>query len=818
MNQPAPAYLRQPTIQGDCVVFVADDDLWRVDASGGVAHRLTAGLSEPSSPCLSPDGQWIAYVGRDEQHAEVWLMPAAGGPARRLTWLASDCAVRGFTPEGQILFAGNHGQPFFRNWHAFTLPIAGGVPERIELGQVNHLAFGPRGQRVIGRNTTDPARWKRYRGGTAGHLWVDALGAGEFRRLSGLPGNLSWPMWIDDRVWFVGDGEGVANLYSCRPDGSGLQRHTDHADHYVRHASSDGRRIVYQCAAELWCFDPATDRGERLDVRLPSARTQAARHFVPAAEHLQGLTVHPAGHSLALDVRGKLFTLALWEGGVRQHGPADGVRTRFGQWLADGESLVAVSDASGEDRLELHTATGVRTLPADVGRVVALGAAPCGALVAAGNHRNELLLADFEHGSVRVLDRSDFGRIEDPAWSPCGRWLAYSVWTSTRQRSVKLHEVASGQSQFVTGPDFHDYAPAFDPEGRWLYFLSVRIFDPVYDNVQFELSFPRAARPYLVALRAAGAPPFEPSPRGLKERADDPAKSGGTAAQATHVDLDGITHRVAAFPVAEGLFGQIAGAAGGKVLWTRLPIVGAHGRGGHKSGPGRLEVFDFASGRVEALAERCDRFVLAADHVTLLLREGRKLRALAADRKPETKEEAATEGPSRKSGWIDLERIRLAVDPVLEWRQMLREVWRLQRDHFWAADMSGIDWDAVWTRYERLLPRVATRGELSDLIWELQGELGTSHAYEFGGDHRKPPAGRRACWRPTCAGPVPAAAGPSNASSKVTPGMPRPPRRWRPWAWRRAWASASSPSARSRCRWSARRKRCWCIRPVPRWR
>ena len=70
---------------------------------------------------------------------------------------------------------------------------------------------------------------------------------------------------------------------------------------------------------------------------------------------------------------------------------------------------------------------------------------------------------------------------------------------------------------------------------------------------------------------------------------------------------------------------------------------------------------------------------------------------------------------------------------------MLREVWRLQRDNFWAEDMSGVDWDGIYRQYAPLLERVSTRGELSDLIWEMQGELGTSHAYEMGGDHRRPP-------------------------------------------------------------------------------
>jgi tricorn protease len=71
---------------------------------------------------------------------------------------------------------------------------------------------------------------------------------------------------------------------------------------------------------------------------------------------------------------------------------------------------------------------------------------------------------------------------------------------------------------------------------------------------------------------------------------------------------------------------------------------------------------------------------------------------------------------------------------------MLHEVWRLQRDQFWVSDMSGIDWEAVYARYEPLVDRISTRSELSDLIWETQGELGTSHAYEMGGDHRRPPS------------------------------------------------------------------------------
>ncbi len=736
-------YLRHPTIHGDAIIFISDDDLWRASAAGGVARRLTASVSELSTPCFSPDGQSVAFVGRDEQHPEVYLMASDGGPARRMTWTGPDVIVRGWTPEGRILFVTTYGQPFFRNYRAFTLDPKGGLPELLPFGQVNHLAFGPNNAKVIGRNTADPARWKRYRGGTAGYLWIDANGSGKFRRMSELEGNITSPMWLGGRVYYLSDAEGVGNLYSCLPDGSGRRRHTDHDDYYARHAQSDGKQIVYQCGADLWLFDPASDRTERLDIRLPSHRTQAARKFVPASDHLDGFHVHPAGHSVAVVARGKPFTFALWEGAVRQLGGDDGARYRHAQWLGDWTAQVAVGDGSGEERIEVFDEAGrSRTLPWDIGRVTTMRAAPRGRRVALANHRNEVMIGDVDSGEIAIVDRSDAGRTEDLAWSPDGEWLAYTFWTSARQTAIKLHNVAQKTSTLATQPEFRDYSPAFDPQGRYLYFLSVRTFDPVYDAVQFELSFPRGARPYLIALQAGGRSPFEPAPKGLKP--DDPmtarAKAEPSGAMPP-IELDGIAQRIAPFPVPENRFGQIAGAANDKVVWTVLPIAGAHGRGGHKDSPGRLEVFDFETLRAETLMDKADAFTLAADSTTLIVREGKRLRAIAANRGPQRDHdpEASSDKPSRKSGWLDIERIRLSVEPRKEWRQMLREIWRLQRDQFWVPNMSGVDWDAVYRRYEPLLARVATRAELSDLIWEMQGELGTSHAYEMGGDYRKPP-------------------------------------------------------------------------------
>ena len=92
---PASGYYRYPTIYNDTIVFVSEDDLWNVSASGGVARRLTANLGTISHPFFSPDGSLLAFTGREEGHSEVYVMPAEGGPVKRVTYLGVTSSVCG---------------------------------------------------------------------------------------------------------------------------------------------------------------------------------------------------------------------------------------------------------------------------------------------------------------------------------------------------------------------------------------------------------------------------------------------------------------------------------------------------------------------------------------------------------------------------------------------------------------------------------------------------------------------------------------------------------------------------------------------------
>ncbi len=852
-------YYRFPTIHDDSIVFVSEDDLWHVPSAGGIARRLTSNLGAVTYPMFSPDGSRLAFVGREEGNPEVYVMPAQGGAAQRLTYQSSECRVVGWNAAGtHVIYCSNYGQAHSAEYVLYAVPAEepNGPAALLPYGPARSISFGPAGATVLGRNTGDPARWKRYRGGTAGQLWIDHNGDGDFGRyLADLEGNIASPMWIQrsagpagsgpadsgddgvDRVYFVSDHEGIGNLYSARPDGSDLQRHTDHEDYYVRNPATDGAQIVYHAGADLYVYNVNTEESRRVDVAYFSPRVQRNRRFVSCGSYTDSAALNPKGNALALTSRGRAFTFHNHEGAVIQLGKANGVRYRLADWLNDGERIVLVSDEPGEEMLEIHSrqpGTPARRLDQiEFGRAVDLVVSPTADKIALTNHRHELLLIDLEAESAVVVDRSPHRRIAGLDWSPDGRWIVYGFAATHQTTELRLYKLADPDAEDeaqrdaaihrITAPVLHDMEPSFDPEGNFIYFISYREFNPVYDSLHFDLGFPRGARPYLLTLRADVANPFVPRPSEEEEDEDedhgdedhgdedhgdeggdgeDPAgedeyddqdesdegsadddgffamhaqrngrrfasteEAGGhdqaasakagadetetenkkvddkkAAPERLRIDLDGIAQRVLAFPVPEGRYSEIAGVAD-KAIFTIFPVRGTlmdvedddDGEGG-EGGGGLLRMYDFKEYRAETLADDVDRFDLSRNHKKLLYGSGDRLRVIAAgDKAP------GSSGSPRKSGWIDLGRVKVSIDPQSEWEQMFREAWRLQRDQYWTEDMSDVDWQTVYNRYFPLIERTSSRSEFSDLMWEMQGELGTSHAYEFGGDYRPRP-------------------------------------------------------------------------------
>ncbi|BBA96678.1 putative protease [Actinacidiphila reveromycinica] len=790
---PDGGYLRQPSLAAGLLAFVCEDDLWLAPLDRPVATRVTAGAGESCHPRLSPDGRLLAYTGTQDGPAEVYVQPVPGGPARRLTFQAADrCTVLGWHPRTrEVLYASTAGQPRGFGQRLFAVDPAGGLPRLLPYGPATAVDVAGDGRMVLGRNTTDPARWKRYRGGTAGELWVgDEQQGTVFRRLLDLPGTLAFPCWAAGRVWFVSDHEGTGNVYSCRPDGTGLTRHTDHRDHYVRALSGDGSRLVYQCGARLHLLDPAQGRARPLEVAAPLTRSQWERRFVDAEQYLDGQGLSGDGSRLAITSRGRLFTLDPWQGPVRAHGDPCGTRYRLPVWLADGTRLVAAA-ADGRPAEHLALVDTERPVPPaelplpDLGRVGELAASPAGDWIALATNRHELHVlclppasdasfpdvpaSDVPASDVPAsggtsdasgtpgtsplrhlrLDHSPHGPITGLAWSPDGRRLAYAWPCGPHRSEIRLADVADGVTRAVTEPVLGDRAPSFDPDGRYLYFIGQRDLTTVQDRIGLDFGLPHGGHPYAVPLLPATALPWTPAYRTPAPTADptaDPVEPATEAAgddpPPTGIDLDGIAHRAAALPVPPGDYRQVLGTHGGVLLLSAPPELVGDPSGtveeDAEEPAGVVDHYQLDDGTLTRYVEGVDAVHLDAAARTLLAEAGARLRVLPAH--PREGEEPRDAGGEvgRASGWADLGRVRVPVHPRGEWRQMFREAWRLQREHFWDPDMAGLDWEAVHRRYLPLLDLVGSRAELSDLVWEMQGELGASHAYELGGDHRRP--------------------------------------------------------------------------------
>ncbi|MFF7964369.1 S41 family peptidase [Streptomyces sp. NPDC007903] len=721
------------------VTFTAEDDVWVAPLDGGRAWRVSADGVPVNHPRISPDGTTLAWTSRRDGAPEVHTAPVDGGPSRRLThWGNARTQVRDWTPDGEVLVISAAGRHSTRHSWARTVPLDGGPAATLPYGPVGAVAHGPHTVLLSASMNRDASAWKRYRGGTAGKLWIDRDGDGEFVRLhEELDGNLEYPSWVGDRIAFLSDHEGTGALYSSLADGSDLRRHTPLGGFYARHAASDGTRVVYVSAGQLWVLDDLDGvEPRRPGIRLGGPRTDLQPFVLDAGRWLDSATPDHTGRGSAVAVRGTVHWVTHRAGPARALAAEPGVRARLPRTFRAGgeEWVVWVTDAEGDDALEFAPATGLapgtapRRLGAgQLGRVLELAMSPDGSRAAVASHDGRLLLVERETGEIHEVDRSEHGDPHGLAFSPDSGWLA---WAHPGPRPLSQIRLAATTDLTVTEATplrFADYEPVFTLDGRHLAFLSNRAFDPVFDTHVFDLAFVEGARPHLITLAATTPSPFGPQrhgrPSGTPDRDETPGAEGTPT---TRVDLDGLADRIVPFPVEAARYGNLRAAKDG-VLWLRHPVRGV--LGASRATPDapdpktELERYDLAQHRLEHLAADADEFEVSGDGRRVLLWSDGKLRVVPADRRAPDDED----GDARVT--VDLGRIRHTVDPVAEWRQMYDETGRLMRDNFWRPDMGGVDWGGVLDRYRPVLARVATHDDLVDLLWEVHGELGASHAY-----------------------------------------------------------------------------------------
>lgn len=650
-------YFRFPHIHGDRIVFAAGDQLWLIGRAGGVAERLTDGAFQKLHPYFSPDGSEIAYTSTQSGRTEVHLIETSKPmTSRQISFSGAGLRTIGWR-NAEILVTGNIDSPFPS---AFSLHSIGrdGKAKALDLGPAGDWAESAEHGRVICRNEfLEASAWKRYRGGSRGELWIDRLGRGEFVPLTALDGNLSRPCWVKDRLYFLSDHEGLGNVYSCFADGEDLKKHTDRADFYVRHLSSDGQRLVFSCGGDLFVLDPAAGV-EGLEVELPEPRDE--RQSVPLKTCLQELTIGPDGNSLAMVARGKLLVA---DPKIRQLSDEASEPLRLARWM--GDEVIAVKEVEGTDFLVRICVKDGRESKfiGDFGRVLAMDVSSTGRRVALGNHRNELVLVDVVSGQAEILDRCDFDSVSDLCWSPDGKVLVYVYAKSPELRVLKAWS-SGGITSLTDGP-LRDRNPVFGADGDTLYFLSERSLKPVLGEFGSACSFSSSWQLCRMSLSAGAQNPEVLPPQ------------AGT------------------YPC--------VWAAKDLVLYVdqreqKMNLYSWDGKQESKVADG-VSMTQVSGGTA----------ALVRDSIVDLVRVG--------------------DGESLRS--IHLTETEVEFSPPKEWQGLFATAWGLQQDFFFDPGMRGKDWRAVFNLYRPLVERLRSRSECSDLIWQMNGELETSHAYEF---------------------------------------------------------------------------------------
>jgi len=725
-------YYRFPALRGDLIVFSAEGDLWTVDVSGGVARRLTTHPGEELHPALSPDGNTLAFTATYEGPAEVYTMPLEGGVPQRWTFEADASTVVGFAPDGRLLYT-TRAYSTLPNPQLVSLDLKTGQSALLPLSQASDGSFdGSQRTLYFARPGFHNNNTKRYQGGTARNIWKFTEGEQEAVNLTAdFAGENFAPMWWNDRLYYVCDRDGTWNIWSMDPEGKDLKQHTTHSGWEVKSPALDQGRIVYQLGADLHLIDLNRDEDRVVPITLASDFDQLREKWVhDPMEYFTTANIHPEGESIALTARGRIFVASVGDGRLVRASYKEGVRYRDAVFMPDGQTLLALSDESGEFEFVNIAVDGVgpENFLTDNGAILRFQGVPSpdGEWIAFTDKNNDLWLMDGAGKNQKKISLNREG-VSDITWSPDSRWLTYCQGAFNSFVQIHLYSLETEKQIPLTTDRINSRSSAWSPDGRFIYFLSDRNLRSVvgspWGTRQPEPFFNAPYKIYALSLQKGVSSPFKPDnelSRPLEKGKD--SKSGGKSGSVViKIDLDGIQRRIREVPVSAGNYSNL------QVNDTALFWIES---GPGYNAPAALKAVKIANRNieVETVLEGIRGFDLSLNGKKLMVLKGSDF--YVVDASPQKTINLA-------KSQVDLSGLSFSMDVREDFLQIFIDAWRMERDYFWDPGMHGLDWNALRDKYLPLVDRVTTRVELSDLIGELMGELSALHVSVRGGDLRQ---------------------------------------------------------------------------------
>ncbi len=727
--------LRFPDIHEDLVVFVYGEDIWSVDAEGGIATRLTIHDGEERFPKISPDGRWIAFTGEYDGNGDVYVMNRHGGEITRVTYHPGyDEVVEWHPSSGKILFSSTR-HSYNRFTRLFLISPDGTGLEELILNEAAYGSFSPDGTKIAYNKVARENRtWKRYRGGLAQEVYLYDFTTDQESNLTRYSGTDRIPMWIDDTVYFSSDRGGVLNIHAYSTESGEIEQLTRHTDYDIRRPSRGGHLIVYELGGSLWLLDVKSKTTRPIPVEVQSDLPEIRPRWKNVEGFLTDFDISPSGQRVLAVARGEIFTVPREEGPTRNLTRSSGARDKDAAWSPDGKSVAYFSDAGGEYNIYIVDPQGreqaVPLTQLGDGYRHTLRWSPDGTKIAFADQTLRCHILDVASRKIDSVDRAEFENVDvaldlkpihDFKWSPDSRYLAYSKMDRDLVYKVYIYSLDSEETHCVSQGIFNDFAPEFSRDGRFLFFVSNRRFNPTFCDFEWEMVYKKAAGIYAVSLREDGGPllPF----RSDEETAGDDSQKPSASSDISPlvIDFDGIAERIEPLPLPAGNYRSLT--AGPDVLFFLNGEEGDYNRFEFR-GPGTQDLmgFSFQDRKTHAVIQGVSGYKLSVDGKHIVYRKGPGLGLIPASAR------------DSQGHPLDLSGLTMWLEPAAEWRQIFHEAWRMERDFYYEPAMHGLDWEMMRERYGRLLPYASCRQDIRFLIGELIGELNTSHTYIYGGD------------------------------------------------------------------------------------
>jgi tricorn protease len=731
--------LRFPAVHGNKLVFTCAGDLYIADTSGGEARKITNAPGYEMFARFSPDGSQIAFTANYDGNTEVYVMPSVGGEPKRLTYTATlqrddvsdrmgpNNIVMGWSPDGKNIIYRSRKQSFndFVG-QLFSVPATGGMSTELPLASGSWCSFSSDGKQMVYNQVFREFRtWKYYKGGMADDIYIFDFETKESKNITRNDAQDVFPMWFGDNIFFVSDRDRTANLFVYNTKSQQTTKVTDYTGYDVKFPSAGDKAIVYENGGDIYYFDVETRNARKIDVRIHDDALPGRNLLKSVADEILSADISLDGKRLVISAHGEVFSVPAKSGITRNLTQSSGANDRNATWSPDGQWIAYLSDRSGEYEIYIQKQDGseppVRlTFGGDTYKFD-IEWSPDSKKILWNDKKMRLQYVDIQTKKVTPVAQSSIWEYSQFQWSPDSRWIVYSEPAENRFGRIFLYNIAGKTKTAVTDTWYDSRNAVFSKDGKYLFFISDRDFNPVYSQVEWNYAYRKMSRIYAAVLAGNTPSPFAPVNDEIKVKEEEPEKDEKKSkkkpepekeeSSAIRIDTLGLANRIFDLPVPADYYYNLQ-YLNNKLYYNRSS---------------NLYLYDLDKRKETELGQGMS-YTISADGNKMLVRKGRDFYII----------DTPTSGINLNDK-VDLSGLTMHVDKQKEWQQIYDECWRQMRDFFYMENMHGVDWKAVHDKYAVLLPYAKTKDDVNYLIGEMIGELNVGHAYINGGDRVRAP-------------------------------------------------------------------------------